>query len=228
MDIKELNEALSKFLNETDSIDSMLYDRYKTYYGCEKDADGHNYYDFGFIYFGDLSKIAFKKVYPHIDDLITEEKLNDKVVFFTSGDLLSDEEEGYINSGIDVAEGVTLTEELLDKFDAFRNKLYRKYIKFAGYKNTEGDISDITPVKVDFVIEPSENADLDDDVLAVFPELEGSPNEYLCYRHLGQHGSASPDYYKSLNKATKEQYMPLYNELTNQIGYNLNVINEDF
>lgn len=227
MNIRKLNEELVELLNEDTSIDAMLYDRYKTYYGCEKD-DGHIYYDFGFIFFGDLSEEAFKNVSSHVDELLIEEKLNDGVVFYTSGDLLSDKEEGYINSNIDVSEGIILTDEILNKFDDFRNRIYREYIKFAGYKNTDGDMYDITPTKVDFVIESSEDADLDDDVLAVFPELEGRIGEYLCYRHLGQHGSVSSDYYNSLSRATKEQYMPLYNELTNQIGYNLNVINEDF
>lgn len=227
MNIKKLNEELGKVLKEeVSSIDTMLYDRYISYNGCEKDDEGHTYYDFCFIYFNELSEDAFNKVLPHVDELQIEEEPFKGVVFFTSGDNLSDIEDGYINSDIEVQDGITLNNEILNKFDEFRNKVYRKYIKFAGYKNIDGDINDIAPVKVDFVIEKNDNIDYED-VLAVFPEIDEGNNRCQCYRHVGQHGTTSFDYYKSLPKATKEQYMSLYNELTNQIGYNLNVMNED-
>lgn len=226
MDIKQINEELIKFLHE-DSVDSMLEQRYHNYIGSAYD-EGLTYYDFDFIYFGELSDDAFEKVQSHIDELQGIDKtVADGVVFFTSGDLLFDHEEGYIHSGIEIKDGVELTDEILDKFDNFCKNIYKEYIKAAGYKNLDGDINDIAPVNVDFVIEKNEYTE-NDDVLAVFPELTGRIGEYRGYRHIGQHTSIHPDYYKSLEKATKEQYMPLYNELTNQIGYNLNVLNSDF
>lgn len=227
MNIKQINEELDKFMED---FNTNLENRYDSYIASEHDADNSvTFHDFNFISFSELSDVAFEKFQSHVDEINGVEKdLGNGIVFFTSGDSLSDREEGYINIGIEVKDGVELTEEVLDSFDTFREDLYKKYIQLAGYKNTDGDIYDITPTTVDFVIEPSEDTDFDDDVLAVFPFLEGRPQELLCYRHLGQHGSVSPDYYKSLDKATKAQYLDLYNELTDRVGYNLNVLNTDF
>ena len=65
------------------------------------------------------------------------------------------------------------------------------------------------------------------EVLAVFPEEKYSndpaDNCVMSYMHIGQHGAASPDYYRKLKKATLEEYANLKFELEG-IGYNLEVL----
>lgn len=46
---------------------------------------------------------------------------------------------------------------------------------------------------------------------------------FMCYAHLGQHGSAHTDYFMECEPATPEQYKDLAQELEN-IGYNLTII----
>lgn len=67
------------------------------------------------------------------------------------------------------------------------------------------------------------------DVFAVFPDdiLTGNPSMFACYQHVGQHGLCHIDYIKESKVATKEQYQDLYDELTNLVGYNLEVLNKD-
>lgn len=40
-----------------------------------------------------------------------------------------------------------------------------------------------------------------------------------CYQHVGQHGTATLDFYYDTVKATPEEYMPLYDELKYLVGY---------
>lgn len=67
------------------------------------------------------------------------------------------------------------------------------------------------------------------DVFAVFPDeiLTGNSNLFDCYQHVGQHGQCHIDYIKESKVATKEQYQELYNELTNLVGYDLEVLNKN-
>jgi hypothetical protein len=62
------------------------------------------------------------------------------------------------------------------------------------------------------------------DVIALFPKLrfdwEGS--QITSYMHMGQHGGASPDLIKELDKAKPKEYNDLKRELES-IGYNLKV-----
>lgn len=83
--------------------------------------------------------------------------------------------------------------------------------------------------KVIFKIEDDGNP------LAVFPEeyhgetyrgSDGRP--YItAYAHSGQHSAACQTYCESLPDATPEQYAPLERELTNLIGYDLEILNEE-
>ncbi len=84
-------------------------------------------------------------------------------------------------------------------------------------------------IKVIFKIEDDGNP------LAVFPEeshgetyrgSDGLP--YItCYAHLGQHSAACQTYCESLPDATPEQYAQLERELTNLVGYDLEILNEE-
>lgn len=61
---------------------------------------------------------------------------------------------------------------------------------------------------------------------AVFPEIEGSHGNMLCYAHIGQHSSCSREYIRGKRLATKEEYQRLLNELVS-LGYDdLQVLNK--
>ncbi len=70
--------------------------------------------------------------------------------------------------------------------------------------------------KISFYLE----ADGSGDVFAYFPEDDHDihGNFKVCYSHVGQHGSCSPDYVKECQPATPEQYSDLLKELVNY-GY---------
>ena len=76
---------------------------------------------------------------------------------------------------------------------------------------------------VRFLIRPKS-----EELFAVFPQIKYGFNGYrndllVCYAHIGQHGSAAPEYIRECRKATEIEYKDLLNELTNQVGYNLRV-----
>ena len=60
--------------------------------------------------------------------------------------------------------------------------------------------------------------------VAFFPTLPGTNDPWTCeiYAHLGQHGSASRDYYSKTCPITLEDAEPLKKELES-IGYDLDV-----
>ena len=60
------------------------------------------------------------------------------------------------------------------------------------------------------------------EIIALFPELKQGRGLILSYMHIGQHGDASPEIVRYTKPATREQFTPLYNELT-AIGYRLEV-----
>lgn len=66
------------------------------------------------------------------------------------------------------------------------------------------------------------------EVLAVFVDewqLQDDELLYDCYVHLGQHTICSQDFLREkCKKATEIEYKELFNELTNSVGYNLNVL----
>lgn len=66
-----------------------------------------------------------------------------------------------------------------------------------------------------------------DDLFALFLDeiLMNYPDTFECYSHIGQHGSVHFKYIKESRVATFEEYQSLYNELTQLVGYNLEVLN---
>jgi len=54
----------------------------------------------------------------------------------------------------------------------------------------------------------------DSAIVAFFPTIWETGNYMLCYAHIGQHGSASDDYYRSTLPASPDEYAPLLAELT--------------
>ncbi len=99
--------------------------------------------------------------------------------------------------------------------------ILQKLIKEELSKHTSIKEGDETPEKVWFLKKGGE-------VYAAFPNIKEGANTILSYSHIGQHSEADLGYVKSSKKATKEEYMPLYDELTKQVGYNLIVLNKDF
>ena len=82
---------------------------------------------------------------------------------------------------------------------------------------------DTHKTKVKFVFH-EENQDL----FAVFTEeisVRADRKKYFnSYAHIGQHSEACEEYIAECRNATKEEYKDLFNELENQVGYNLEVI----
>jgi hypothetical protein len=86
--------------------------------------------------------------------------------------------------------------------------------------------------KVVFLIEKPEG-NLQCDVFAFFPNstFSNSPvhegKMFDSYAHIGQHSACHIDYANECKEATKEQYLPLLNELLS-IGYdNLEILNKN-
>lgn len=79
-------------------------------------------------------------------------------------------------------------------------------------------------VKVKFLIE-GENGDSTFEIIAVFPEIRDG-DFLMCYAHLGQHSNAHIDYVNELKPATAQQYRELESELTNLVGYDLEILNQ--
>lgn len=66
----------------------------------------------------------------------------------------------------------------------------------------------------------------ENEVIALFPEeIADYKGNISSYMHIGQHSAASPALVDELEDATPEQYKELYNELTNSVGYKLEIIN---
>ena len=67
-----------------------------------------------------------------------------------------------------------------------------------------------------------------DEVFAIFlDEITFEENMFSGYAHIGQHSLIHFQYIKESEVAKKDEYIELYNELTNLIGYKLNVINKN-
>lgn len=65
------------------------------------------------------------------------------------------------------------------------------------------------------------------DIIAVFPLIPHDTTgvNMVCYQHVGQHGSASPDWVsRGTAPATPEEYAPLKRELES-LGYKLELVN---
>lgn len=79
--------------------------------------------------------------------------------------------------------------------------------------------------KVVFYEEPNEYTG-EVDILAVFPEYIDEWTDHVqCYRHVGQHSEADPDYIAELKKAdiNSPDVISLIAELVKLFDYNLNV-----
>ena len=62
-------------------------------------------------------------------------------------------------------------------------------------------------------------------IIALFPELKENKYFVLSYMYEGQHGEADYTHViQSTTKCSPEEYKPLYDELTNMVGYNLKVL----
>lgn len=67
------------------------------------------------------------------------------------------------------------------------------------------------------------------ELFALFPD-DINPwdgNEFTGYAHIGQHSMINILYIKESRVAKKSEYLELYNELTNIVGYDLNVMNNE-
>jgi len=88
--------------------------------------------------------------------------------------------------------------------------------------------ADEEPVTKVFFVKSSE-PDGDEEVVAIFPEEQWSvfdKDEVASYVHRGQHGAASLKWAKEQQPASEEEYRELYDELVNQVGYRLDVIDK--
>ena len=101
------------------------------------------------------------------------------------------------------------------------DKYFRKDLKnlqaYRRVTDAEGKIKE----DVVFLVE-------DGDVLAVFPNTYGTADRdkdtMTCYAHVGQHSTCTYDYANTLKTASESEYKELYDELTNYVGYDLNVL----
>lgn len=61
-------------------------------------------------------------------------------------------------------------------------------------------------------------------VTAVFPTELGTndPNTFTIYQHIGQHGSATREWYSRTRRATPAEYAPLLKELRGIYGRSVN------
>ena len=66
-----------------------------------------------------------------------------------------------------------------------------------------------------------------DDLFAFFPEenvYDDDSKFKMSYSHIGQHGACGPGYFKECKDATFPRACELYKELTEQVGYDLEMI----
>ena len=60
-------------------------------------------------------------------------------------------------------------------------------------------------------------------IIAFFPESYNY-GSIMSYEKIGQHSESSIFFYKATKPATLSEYLPLYNELTDLVGYNIRVV----
>lgn len=60
-------------------------------------------------------------------------------------------------------------------------------------------------------------------IIAFFPESYNY-GSLMSYEHIGQHSESTIDFYRWTKPAALNEYLPLYNELTELVGYNLQVV----
>jgi hypothetical protein len=110
---------------------------------------------------------------------------------------------------------VSARKKVTDALAKFFQKDLKNLQAFRRVTDSKGKIKE----NVVFLIE-------DSDVLAVFPNTYGTASRdkdtMTCYSHNGQHGVCTYDYANTLK--TADSYDELKDELTNYVGYNLNII----
>lgn len=110
---------------------------------------------------------------------------------------------------------VSIHKKVTDALAKFFQKDLKNLQAYRRVTDSEGKIKE----NVVFLIE-------DSDVLAVFPNTYGTASRdkdtMACYSHNGQHGICTYDYANTLK--TADSYNELKDELTNYVGYNLNII----
>ena len=60
-------------------------------------------------------------------------------------------------------------------------------------------------------------------IIAFFPESYNY-GSLMSYEHIGQHSESTIDFYHYTKPAALNEYLELYNELTNIVGYSLRVV----
>lgn len=69
----------------------------------------------------------------------------------------------------------------------------------------------------------------DKEIVAVFPNLVWNRDgDLTCYVHNGQHGAITKGFIKSLRLAKPSEYEDLQKELTDMVGYDLNILNTNY
>ena len=122
-----------------------------------------------------------------------------------------------------------------DKVEVWRNKEQIHEVRFYDEELTQPKTNVQEETNVSFYLATYEANELDEqpykEVIAVFVDEEennrygDNDKHFSCYAHLGQHSTCSQSFLaQNCRKATEKEYKELFNELTNSVGYNLNVI----
>lgn len=117
----------------------------------------------------------------------------------------------------DSVKAKSVRKRINDAIDKYFKKDLKNLQAYRRVTDSEGKIKE----DVVFLIE-------DGDVLAVFPNTYGTATRdkdtMVCYAHVGQHSTCTYDYANTLKTASESEYKELYDELTNYVGYDLNVL----
>ena len=66
------------------------------------------------------------------------------------------------------------------------------------------------------------------EIVAIFVEERENSNCYSCYTESTCHSSINEYFLNNSKDANYEEYIHLYNQLTNSVGYKLSVLNSSF
>ena len=117
----------------------------------------------------------------------------------------------------DSVKAKSVRKRINDAIDKYFRKDLKNLQAYRRVTDAEGKIKE----DVVFLIE-------DGDVLAVFPNTYGTADRdkdtMVCYAHMGQHSTCTYDYANTLKTASESEYKELYDELSNYVGYDLNVL----
>ena len=82
-------------------------------------------------------------------------------------------------------------------------------------------MKDLHTTNVVFYIEKNVKDRYNNECIAVLGDCSYDSRQNTSYVHTGQHSSIDISYLKKCRLATKEEYTDLFNELENNVGYNL-------